>query len=1221
MNLPLTARRYEKKELVGRGAYGVVYRGRDTETNRTVAIKILNLDNEESFSDMQREINLLSQLHSTHIAQYYGSFIESSRMWIIMEYASGGSIHKLMQAGPVEDKYTASVMYGVLLALDYLHTSGIMHRDIKAANILVTNEGVVQLCDFGVARQVMQASAKSYSFVGTPYWMAPEVIQKGQVYDFKADIWSLGITAYEIATGMPPYADEDPKRALFLIPRKGPKQLTVEQAGKEMRDFVSRCLEVDVARRPSARELLKHNRFVRSGHGKHAAKVLDLISRYNEWARTARAEEKGLADGNDAVQSTSEASVAESWNFDRFSVASDGEGGYESHSSLFSSNGKLALPSDADSTPAMDTLRRGGQHASIRSLCGPSSRMGTQTSRASITRGRPEGKHAQTLESSEQNKRDPDSIARASTGRASSANSSEESSTVSIEPFFVRQLFHDGTENIDDADALQMRTRHTTAKAHAGSSEADNAGYDTARRSLDLDAARSPSTDIPTMRITAVEAEDDHEYIAMGSHSKGGKKRRRYRDLTRSMLGGHEKGDKSTHQHGKFRLVPESVRRRWLGGSTGRRAGINHETMQLEHTASDETAARGSNWQRAYVGNHGHVSDGEEVQTQSLDDHGSGSLPAKALARRIAVERLNGHGTSEQVGSDSLNHRHIAAQKAVGGDRSSRRVTVDAFPATVLKHLRGSHMAGDKSQSATVSPRLDSRAGRRNSNLLRVDTSAAGLTQLDGGRWSLYVDSDGEAGAVCVPHLAIPAFAGTASSGSSNAGAPQTKSLGRSASQQQLSNTIDVDLLAVSQLRQGGAHHLASPSSSQSSLGYPSKLRDAMATLRFLRLNGDKPKTNQPAESVPCLVETGEEQLRAVSTTASRRAETTQPAQYPSRLQSRTSLPHVQPVPPSPNGIDVAARRATAAGQQSTSGSRTLEASSGYTGTQSRELSAMHILSAATSLPSIRTSLPRDLVKSHLDGTRTQHSAHGMFVPISPLEQHREQGRAGRHVSGNWALREADEDEHLLDAASNKSDGASPASFSKSILTQHDGRARRVPRRSVSYSARSFDGPSAVNPEPAYVRGEQHDFSAAGSKPTHIRNDSSARPAAHSEGIGKSSRELRRMPAIPPTRHTRIPSQAHSDSTSTGSLLPAVPRALEPDSDSARSIVGETSASSIGAPVLGLYYPVSRTSGYDDCAKHWARELAAVAQNLVDLLDRVDDDLASSALSQNTGAR
>ncbi|KAJ2616400.1 kinase that interacts with cdc31p [Coemansia sp. RSA 1365] len=1209
MNLPLTARRYEKKELVGRGAYGVVYRGRDTETNRTVAIKILNLDNEESFSDMQREINLLSQLHSAHIAQYYGSFIESSRMWIIMEYASGGSIHKLMQAGPVEDKYTASIMYGVLLALDYLHTSGIMHRDIKAANILVTNEGVVQLCDFGVARQVMQASAKSYSFVGTPYWMAPEVIQKGQVYDFKADIWSLGITAYEIATGVPPYADEDPKRALFLIPRKGPKQLTEEQAGKEMRDFVSRCLEVDVARRPSARELLKHNRFVRSGHGKHAAKVLDLISRYNEWARTARAEEKGLADGNDAVQSTSEASVAESWNFDQFSVASDGEGGYDSHSSLFSSNGESALLSDAGSMPAVDTLQQEGQHNSGRCSRSPSSRMGTQNSKASIARGRPEAKRTQALESPEQNKQEPDSVAGSGTGRAFSENSSEDSSTVSIEPFFVRQLFHDNADNIDDADVLRIRTRRTAAKGDADLLEAKNATRDIAQGSLNLDAARSPSTEIPTMRITAVEAEDDHEYIAMGSQSKREKKRHRYRDLKRSMLGGHDKGDGLAHHHGKFRLVPESVRRRWLGGSTGRRAGSKHDATQLDHAVSEETTARDSHRQRAYFGIHSRVSDGEETQTNSAGDHASGSLPAKALARHLAAERLNGQGVGVNDSGSSLNPSILAARKATGGDRGSRRVTVDAFPAAVLKHLRGSPAAGGKPQSAAVSPRLDSISEQRNPHLLRVDTSAAGLTQLDGGRWSLYVDPGGEAGAMHGPYSAIPAFAGSASSGSSNAGPSHVKSLGRSASQQQLCSTADADLLAVSQLRQGGAHHFASPSSSQSSLGYPSKLRDAMATLRFLRLNGDKSKTSQLAESMPCLVETGEEQLRAVNAGAMQRAETAQLAQYPSRLHSRTSLPHVQSVPPASNDFDAAARHAMKVGHQSSSAGGALDASGGYAvggymGSQSRELSAMHILSAATSLPSIRTSLPRDLVKSHLDGTWTQHSAHGMFVPISPLEQRRVQARAGKRVSGNWALREADEDEHLPDASSNKSDGYFPANNPRKALVQRDERVRRAPRRSVSYSARALHEPFVADPEPA-----------------HMHGDSSADPVAYSGESSKSLRELRRMPAIPPTRHVRLPSQARSDSASVVSLPPAASRVLELDSDSARSAASLASGSSIDVPESSLYCPVPEPSGCDDSAKHWAHELAEVAQNLVDLLDRVDNGLASSMLSRNTGAR
>ena len=122
-----------------------------------------------------------------------------------------------------------------------------MHRDVKAANVLVTEDGVVQLCDFGVARQSSLASmnAKSYSFVGTPYWMAPEVIQEGREYDYKADIWSLGITAYEIATGAPPFADHDPKTALFMIPRKGPPKLQPSQGSKEFREFVDNaCVRI-----------------------------------------------------------------------------------------------------------------------------------------------------------------------------------------------------------------------------------------------------------------------------------------------------------------------------------------------------------------------------------------------------------------------------------------------------------------------------------------------------------------------------------------------------------------------------------------------------------------------------------------------------------------------------------------------------------------------------------------------------------------------------------------------------------------------------------------------------------------------------------------------------------------------------------------------------------------------------------------------------------------
>ncbi|CAG8595996.1 15081_t:CDS:2, partial [Dentiscutata heterogama] len=170
---------YSKQELVGRGAYGSVYKGINNDTNQVVAIKVLNLDTEEDdVGDIIKEINLLSLLNSEsqNITRYYGSFLHGTKLWIIMEYAAGGSIRTLLKAGAIEEKYISIITREVLLAISYLHKCKIIHRDIKAANILLTAEGKVQLCDFGVAGQLTASNAKRTSFVGTPYWMAPEVI-------------------------------------------------------------------------------------------------------------------------------------------------------------------------------------------------------------------------------------------------------------------------------------------------------------------------------------------------------------------------------------------------------------------------------------------------------------------------------------------------------------------------------------------------------------------------------------------------------------------------------------------------------------------------------------------------------------------------------------------------------------------------------------------------------------------------------------------------------------------------------------------------------------------------------------------------------------------------------------------------------------------------------------------------------------------------------------
>ncbi|KAJ2746379.1 kinase that interacts with cdc31p [Coemansia sp. BCRC 34301] len=1115
-------------------------RRRDTVTGRVVAIKILSLDNEDDFSDMQREINLLSQLRSPHIAQYYGSFVESSRMWIIMEYASGGSIHKLMQAGAIEEKYTSSIMYGVLLALEYLHTSGIMHRDIKAANILVTDEGVVQLCDFGVARQVMQASAKSYSFVGTPYWMAPEVIQKGQVYDFKADIWSLGITAYEIATGVPPYADEDPKRALFLIPRKGPKQLTPEQAGKDMRDFVDKCLDVDFTRRPSAHDLLK-NKFVRAGHGKHAAKVSDLITRFNEWYKTARPEEKGLLDGNDAIQSTSEASVAESWNFDRFSVASDGEGGYESHSSLFSNNASAAV------SPAIDTH-----------------------------------------------------------------------------------------------------------------------------------AARASSSGAPTMRITAVEAEDDgHEYIGMGGHTK---KKRGYKSFTRTMLGGSEKGARSNQS--RFRLVSDSVRRRWLGGSGGSNSssGAEHKfkTASLEAKPIRKSAT-GSSHQFLHRSNRKHGAAESEARLSHLV---GGDLRrelggSNSQGQPSGGQRMNTPDTQLSEPNASVGRRMPSPQQLSADAKSSRRVTIDAFPAAIKRHLRGIHtstnttMAADgRSQSAAPSPQMGelppmadagshSRANggsgygneRRNSKHLWIDTSVGVGANTGNGsgdrlpsavesQWSMFIGSANDPMCGQLPPSAFAALPG-AGSGSSNvsgtnSGAALAKSLGRSVSQHQLSSSADPDLVSGLRHRHNLPPHATSPSSSQTSLNYPSKLRDAMATLRFLRLNGEKSKSNLLADSMPSLVESSENSPHLSNTATAWHGDTLQSAQFPPRMQSRTSLPHVPLVAPGTRGPDPSDRW-TALGNSTAPGSIAIPTPPAYhvqqQQQQHQELSAVHILNAASSLPSIRSTLTRELPKSQF----TQH----MYVPISPLEQRREQlqvkGARGlaAPLPNSWALREEDEDEHVRRHGT-RVVSALGGSVVGGRLGLGGGLAPRVPRRSMSYSAHSHREAVELSIQEATPRRAGPIQSNPAKPPLFHPNKPSSGSASPclNDGYGASSCDdiggeddvdsslngnkpsskvdtERGMPSDDAHVQSVVPLPAPPNPLTLPALVLAGDKGCVVSSTSSRIAEAEPEpncAAQRPGPTPELYLPLL---GIHDDSARWRQELAQVANNLVEWLDAMENELVA----------
>lgn len=266
---------FEKKDIIGRGSFGTVYRCINKITGEDVAIKEIDLDdNDDDLFEIQKEIDMLRSCESKYVVKYYGCCLVDTKLWIVMEYMGGGSIKEIVAAQPMKERYISIVIREVLCALDFLHRGRKIHSDIKAANILLNDKGNVKLADFGVACS-LESRNKAFSFAGTPFWMAPEVIKEAG-YDEKCDIWSLGITAIEIAHGEPPYFELNPQRVIMLIPQNSPPSLEGNFSA-QFKDFVKQCLVKDPAERPSTQQLLLHP-FINNNHAKSKKTLADYVA-------------------------------------------------------------------------------------------------------------------------------------------------------------------------------------------------------------------------------------------------------------------------------------------------------------------------------------------------------------------------------------------------------------------------------------------------------------------------------------------------------------------------------------------------------------------------------------------------------------------------------------------------------------------------------------------------------------------------------------------------------------------------------------------------------------------------------------------------------------------------------------------------------------------------------------------------------------------------------
>ncbi|KAL8814782.1 MAG: hypothetical protein Q9223_006022 [Gallowayella weberi] len=278
-------KKYKNLNKIGQGASGGVYTAYEVHTNRCVAIKQMNLEQQPKKDLIINEILVMKDSKHKNIVNFMDSYLRQGDLWVIMEYMEGGSLTDVVTFNMMSEGQIAAVCRETLNGLQHLHSKGVIHRDIKSDNILLAMDGNIKLTDFGFCAQINETQNKRTTMVGTPYWMAPEVVTRKE-YGRKVDIWSLGIMAIEMVEGEPPYLTESPIRALYLIATNGTPKIKDEHGlSSTFRDFLNFALKVDPEKRASAHDLLKHQ-FMQ------IAEPLINLAPLVKVARTSRAQEK-----------------------------------------------------------------------------------------------------------------------------------------------------------------------------------------------------------------------------------------------------------------------------------------------------------------------------------------------------------------------------------------------------------------------------------------------------------------------------------------------------------------------------------------------------------------------------------------------------------------------------------------------------------------------------------------------------------------------------------------------------------------------------------------------------------------------------------------------------------------------------------------------------------------------------------------------------------------